>query len=370
MKEINIAQTIIRKRKEKNITQDTLASYIGVSKASVSKWETGQSYPDITFLPQLAAYFNISIDDLMGYEPQMTMEGVRKLYLELSNDFAEKPFGEVVRRCQETAKKYFSCFPLLLYMGTLFINYNRLAEDKAQSECMLREAKAWFIRVKEQSGDMELAKKALHVEALCAHILGNPNEVIELLSEVSAHQIASEPVLAAAYQMTGKTQEAKTVLQIGIYQHVMALFGIFPAYLSLYAGDALRFEQALQRITSTAEIFGMKQLHPVVLLNLYLAASQGHLANGDADKALDMLEKYAQIAAQDIYPLKLHGDDFFDLLDGWLEELFLGVEAPRNEKIIRQDVADAVANHPAYAGLAEERRFQNVVEILEQMKKI
>ena len=56
MKEINIARAIVSRRKEKGITQDELASYIGVSKASVSKWETGQSYPDITFLPQLAAF--------------------------------------------------------------------------------------------------------------------------------------------------------------------------------------------------------------------------------------------------------------------------------------------------------------------------
>lgn len=49
MNELNIAKTLILKRKEKGITQDELANYIGVSKASVSKWETGQSYPDITF---------------------------------------------------------------------------------------------------------------------------------------------------------------------------------------------------------------------------------------------------------------------------------------------------------------------------------
>jgi transcriptional regulator with XRE-family HTH domain len=43
MKEINIAKTIVSKRREKGITQDELAEYIGVSKASVSKWETGGS---------------------------------------------------------------------------------------------------------------------------------------------------------------------------------------------------------------------------------------------------------------------------------------------------------------------------------------
>jgi len=80
MNGINISKIIAGKRRLKGITQDQLATHIGVSKASVSKWETGQSYPDITFLPQLAAYFDISIDDLMGYEPQMTKENIKKLY--------------------------------------------------------------------------------------------------------------------------------------------------------------------------------------------------------------------------------------------------------------------------------------------------
>ena len=72
MKELNLSNILVKKRKEKGITQDQLAAYIGVSKASVSKWETGQSYPDITFLPQLAANFNMSVDELIGYKPQMT----------------------------------------------------------------------------------------------------------------------------------------------------------------------------------------------------------------------------------------------------------------------------------------------------------
>ena len=96
MKEINIARNIARLRREKGLTQEDLANYIGVSKASVSKWETGQSYPDITFLPQLATLFNISIDELMGYEPQMSMEDIRKLYVKLSADFASEPFDEVL----------------------------------------------------------------------------------------------------------------------------------------------------------------------------------------------------------------------------------------------------------------------------------
>ena len=76
--EINIGKKINLKRKEKGMTQEELANYMGVSKAAISKWESGQSYPDITLLPILATFFNVSIDELIGYEPQMTEEDIRE----------------------------------------------------------------------------------------------------------------------------------------------------------------------------------------------------------------------------------------------------------------------------------------------------
>lgn len=78
MRGLNIGKCIVHKRKEKGITQEQLANYIGVSKASVSKWESGSSYPDIVLLPELATYFNISVDELLGYSPQLTKEDIKK----------------------------------------------------------------------------------------------------------------------------------------------------------------------------------------------------------------------------------------------------------------------------------------------------
>lgn len=129
MKELNIGNTISTKRKEKGITQENLAQYIGVSKASVSKWETGQSYPDIIFLPQLATYFDISIDELIGYSPQMTKEDIRKLYHRLANSFSIRPFDEVYMECKSTIKKYYSCFPLLLHMSMVEKTKRKLGVD-------------------------------------------------------------------------------------------------------------------------------------------------------------------------------------------------------------------------------------------------
>jgi transcriptional regulator with XRE-family HTH domain len=55
MKEIRIGTKIIEKRKEKGLTQEELADHLGISKPAVSKWESGQSYPDITLLLRLSA---------------------------------------------------------------------------------------------------------------------------------------------------------------------------------------------------------------------------------------------------------------------------------------------------------------------------
>ena len=61
-----ISQVIKRLRKEKNITQEELATALNVTYQSVSRWETDQAYPDIELLPLIANYFEISTDVLLG----------------------------------------------------------------------------------------------------------------------------------------------------------------------------------------------------------------------------------------------------------------------------------------------------------------
>ena len=98
---IAIGANIHRHRKESHQTLDDLARHLGATKTSVSKWKTGQSYPDIELLPRIATYFDVTVDALMGYELQMSKEGIRRECARLREAFANKPFDEAHAQCEK-----------------------------------------------------------------------------------------------------------------------------------------------------------------------------------------------------------------------------------------------------------------------------
>lgn len=365
MKEINIAKVLVKKRKEKNITQEDLANYMGVTKASVSKWETGQSYPDVTFLPMLATYFNISVDELIDYQPQMTKENIRKVYRNLSEDFVSQPFDSVLDECREIIKKYYSCFPLLLQMGILMVNHVELLDDPQKSTSLVQEAKGLFFRIREESDDVSVIRTALYMEALSNLILGDLDAALELLDGTVAPALPPESLLASAYQMTGRTREAKSVLQVGMFQNIVVLFNFFPAYLMLCVEEPAKFEEMLERSLAVSDAFDMAHLHPGVLVGLYISAAQGYVLQKNHDRALAMLQKYTDIVTSDIYPLRLHGDGFFDLLEDWLDQLDLGTDLPRDEKTIKKSMCDVIVKNPAFSALSEDPRFRLITDKLQ-----
>lgn len=61
-----IGERIAELRKQKGMTQEELASVIGVSAQSVSKWENNTTMPDILLLPVIADIYGVTIDELYG----------------------------------------------------------------------------------------------------------------------------------------------------------------------------------------------------------------------------------------------------------------------------------------------------------------
>ena len=86
--ELTIGANIKRLRTAKGITQEQLSTAMNVTSAAVSKWERGDTYPDITLLQPLAYYFGVTLDMLMGYDQekvQAEIDEVIALYRKYRN---------------------------------------------------------------------------------------------------------------------------------------------------------------------------------------------------------------------------------------------------------------------------------------------
>lgn len=77
---MTFSEKLVRLRKIRGLTQDELASAVGVSRQAVYKWECGQSYPEVSKLLEIKILFGISIDDLLddSYEIPLPEKKKRK----------------------------------------------------------------------------------------------------------------------------------------------------------------------------------------------------------------------------------------------------------------------------------------------------
>lgn len=77
---MNIGKQIRSLRLKKEVKQEELAEYLGVSFQAVSKWETGASVPDIALLPNIAVFFGVSIDELFQIPNEAEFERIENMF--------------------------------------------------------------------------------------------------------------------------------------------------------------------------------------------------------------------------------------------------------------------------------------------------
>lgn len=89
---MKINEQIAFLRKERGITQEALANALGVTNQSVSKWEASICCPDIQLLPEIAKFFGVTVDSLLGCE---TIESKADTILKVKNMLSSLPINEV-----------------------------------------------------------------------------------------------------------------------------------------------------------------------------------------------------------------------------------------------------------------------------------
>lgn len=237
MNGLNIADNIVRLRHKKKITQEQLADFIGVTKASVSKWENQQSTPDITILPRLATFFDVTIDELVGYTPQLSKEQIQRIYQRLGKDFAERPFEEVMKETQEYVKRYYSCYPFLLQICILWLNHCKMAENEERQKSIWLCIEELCRHINTNCKDMKIRGNAIVIQTVVYFQLGRIQEVIDELEDFSfSNQFGNQSsvLLAQAYAMLNEKEKAESYAQIGMYDNVMNLLANATCYLWIH----------------------------------------------------------------------------------------------------------------------------------------
>ena len=88
-------------RNEKNLTQEQLAEVFGVSRRTVSRWETGSNMPDLTLLVEMADYYDVDLRELLdGERKSERMDKELKETVLMVADFSNEQKRKLLRMMQ------------------------------------------------------------------------------------------------------------------------------------------------------------------------------------------------------------------------------------------------------------------------------
>ena len=227
-KSINIGRTIARERRRAGVTQEALAAHLGVSKAAVSKWELGQSLPDVSLLPRVAAYFSLTLDELFDWCDELSQEESAALYAEVYA-LGEKDLDAAHERLRELAAEHYSDANLLLMLASLLTVWaagmatpfapagekDGSPDAPLDADGLTDEALVLLDRVLEVATDPSALYLAQQQKATTLFQAGRYEEAVSLLEPLVRRQDAGAPtmLLASAYRKLGRDDEAIELLQ-------------------------------------------------------------------------------------------------------------------------------------------------------------
>jgi len=174
-----IGKNIKRLRTQKCVTQEQLAESMHVSAVAVSKWERGETTPDISILPGLAFYFQVSIDELMSYDACAVELEIRE-FLQEHKVEAESHHQEKCKSLSANAyRKYPNDYRVMeLYIWDLIGGY----ADNDQNEVLehAEEINKICDRILDGCKDAFIRADAVVMKGKLLHAAGKTSEALAL----------------------------------------------------------------------------------------------------------------------------------------------------------------------------------------------
>ncbi len=204
---------IRRLRTEKGWTQEELGERVGVSAQAVSKWETGQSLPDISQLPLLAKAFGVTTDLLFGLEEEPEPDFPELDYRCSDPEEAWQRWREMGRKI-EGGLDNDTCTRLYILQGYLLCYPDSLVYHPTHAKEILEELLAFAETCAKKKKWSEYGMQALltNLNALA----GNEEKALALIK--GAPELPHELAFfrkAEVYRLLGKRREESVQLENG-----------------------------------------------------------------------------------------------------------------------------------------------------------
>lgn len=134
---MDIGSKIKQLRIKAGMTQEQLASTLGISAQAVSKWENGTTMPDITLLPMLSTEFGVTIDDLFDLSIDQKLSRIDRR-MDLEEDFSHDVFSEYESFLGGLIDDYSDKYRVLTLLAALY--HHRMESDSRRVSKYAREA--------------------------------------------------------------------------------------------------------------------------------------------------------------------------------------------------------------------------------------
>ncbi|MDO5558931.1 MAG: helix-turn-helix transcriptional regulator [Oscillospiraceae bacterium] len=370
---LKISENLIRLRKLRKVTQEQLADFLGVTKASVSKWETSQSYPDILLLPVIANYFDISVDELIGFQAQLTPAQINKQYVDMSDMFASLDYDEAYSNIRKLVKQYYACYPFLLSAASLLINHLALPDTPEKRNELLNYIGELIDHIENHCSDLYIRNDAMILKNIVLLQLGKAEEVIDMLSQMYSHDHLSsnaKAMLTQAYVMNGDKQKAISNSQISLYINLMEVIGNSILILSLESDNIEKCEQTISKINTLNGLYNIELINLNSYLQFQIQAAAFYTQHDEKEKAIGYLKIFTKDFIKFLSNDKfMNGDNYFDSIDEWLDNLPLGGQMPSSRKIIYESTIPVLTG-PFFSKLSDENEYKFLIRQLQDFSKI
>ena len=220
---LSIGANIKRKRLERELTQEEVATQIGVSFQTVSKWERGEGYPDIEMLPVLANYFSVSVDELLGVsEPEK-----KRKYDDINRKWKENNLNGLHSENVKLMKDALKIFPNdALFLVQLSTSLEKLDGTEVEKEKYLRESIAVQEQIIRYCDDCEVRGATLYNICFAYWKIGEYEKAVEQAEKLPNLYKARENALICFLQGEEKrkiAREALTPIAWAVSHHMTAL---------------------------------------------------------------------------------------------------------------------------------------------------